>query len=64
MDPLRKLGEVTERLDIIKGHVTAVTAARDDAIREALAAGVPVSGIVRAAGLTRARVYQIRDGRR
>lgn len=37
---------------------------RDDAIRQAIAAGVPVAQIAEAAGIKPARVYQIRDGRR
>lgn len=38
--------------------------ARDEAIRRALAAKHPVIDIANAAGLTRGRIYQIRDGRR
>lgn len=38
--------------------------ARDEAIRAAVAAGYPVIGIANAARLSRARIYQIRDGRR
>jgi hypothetical protein len=34
------------------------------AIRAALAAGVPVADIAGVTGLTAARIYQIRDGRR
>lgn len=37
---------------------------RDSLIREAIAAGVRVADIVEASGLSRARVYQIRDERR
>ncbi|MFE1272056.1 hypothetical protein [Streptomyces sp. NPDC058758] len=37
---------------------------RDDAIRAAINAGHSVIGIANAAGLSRARIYQIRDGRR
>lgn len=37
---------------------------RDERIRSAIAAGVPVITIAKRAGLSRARVYQIRDGRR
>ena len=33
-------------------------------IRTALASGASVADLVRATGLTRARIYQIRDGRR
>lgn len=37
---------------------------RDNAIRQALKLGAGVAEIVKLTGLTRARVYQIRDGRR
>lgn len=37
---------------------------RDDAIRELLTDGVPVKAVVSASGLSRERVYQIRDKRR
>lgn len=37
---------------------------RDDAIRSALAAGTSVAALVAETGLSRARIYQIRDGRR
>lgn len=37
---------------------------RDAAVRKAMAEGVPVREIVEHTGLTRFRVYQIRDGRR
>ena len=33
-------------------------------IRTALAEGVPATELAKAAGISRARVYQIRDGRR
>jgi hypothetical protein len=35
-----------------------------DTIRRAVAAGHPAAATAQAAGITRARVYQIRDGRR
>lgn len=37
---------------------------RDNAVRKALAEGTPVREIVEHTGLSRERVYQIRDGRR
>lgn len=45
----------------------AAAAARDaqgDAIRRALAAGVPATQLRDATGFSLARIYQIRDGRR
>ncbi|MFE7237158.1 hypothetical protein [Streptomyces sp. NPDC057580] len=38
--------------------------ARDDLIRQAITEGVPVITIAERASLSRARIYQIRDGRR
>lgn len=40
------------------------TQARNEAIRAMLAEGVGVSDVSQRFGLTRSRVYQIRDGRR
>lgn len=37
---------------------------RDEAVRQMLDEGVPVTVVAAALGLTRSRVYQIRDGRR
>ena len=52
-------------------EVEAATAARSEAertwreaVRSAVAAGVPVIAIAAAAGVSRERVYQVRDGRR
>lgn len=39
-------------------------AARDAGIRAALAEGVPAAEIARLTGLSRMRIYQVRDGRR
>lgn len=38
--------------------------AQSDAIRAAIAAGVPATVLKEAAGVSLARIYQIRDGRR
>lgn len=46
------------------GKIEEHTGQRDAAIRAALTAGVPVKHITEDSGLSRARVYQIRDGRR
>lgn len=45
------------------GAIEAATVERDRLIRRAIADGVPRAAIASAAGLSRARVYQIRDGR-
>ncbi|MDM4761898.1 hypothetical protein QT381_02625 [Galbitalea sp. SE-J8] len=44
-------------------HARAVRT-RDDAVRAAITARTSVAKIVEATGLSRARIYQIRDGRR
>jgi hypothetical protein len=60
-EALHKVSEATE-------HRQAVTAAAEQrfraAVRHALTVGVPASMIASAAGITRGRIYQIRDGRR
>lgn len=45
-------------------RITAAEQDRDAAIRRAITAGHQVTAIARAANLSRARIYQIRDGRR
>ena len=45
-------------------RLSEATRQRDEAVREALGAGVPVALVAVAYRLTRSRVYQIRDGRR
>ena len=65
---------MNEQLDTLSGAVAARTGA-DQAAAEALAhlnaviraevaVGTPVADIVKVTGLTRARIYQIRDHRR
>lgn len=57
------LSELTEAQDAVNLH-DEQTARRDGAVRAAIAATVPVIRIAEMTGLTRARIYQIRDGRR
>ncbi|MFE2324571.1 hypothetical protein ACFXD5_11750 [Streptomyces sp. NPDC059385] len=45
-------------------RIEAAEKDRDEAIRRAVTAGHQVTAIARAANLSRARIYQIRDGRR
>lgn len=52
------------RIAIAVSRIGQAEEARDRAIHEALAAGHSVIAIANAAGLSRARIYQIRDGRR
>lgn len=47
-----------------RGALAEAERRRDEAIRTALEQGVPVTQIASATGLTRMRVYQVRDGRR
>ncbi|HCA87532.1 MAG TPA: hypothetical protein DEQ61_19930 [Streptomyces sp.] len=57
---------VTELVAVVTAanQLKTAEAQRDTAIRAAVAAGYPVISIARAADLSRARVYQIRDRRR
>jgi len=45
-------------------QLAELTARRDDLIRELLAAGERPTDLARAAGLSRERIYQIKDRRR
>lgn len=54
-DRLARLGETVRAYDDAR-------VARDAAIREALAGGERVVDIVASTGLSRSRIYQIRDG--
>lgn len=57
---------VSELVDVTAAasRIGKAEAARDKAIRRALDAGHSVIAVANAAGLSRARIYQIRDGRR
>ena len=58
---------LTEAVDARRQAEQAVAEAtrrRDDAVRQAIGDGVPVTAIADRAGLSKARVYQIRDHRR
>lgn len=57
----------TELLDIVRAATEARRGAETDwraAIQQAIARGARVVAIAEAAGISRERVYQIRDGRR
>lgn len=61
------LAEVAKSAESVReamGALTVAQAARDEAVRAALLAGISVKDLVPASGLTRSRVYQIRDYRR
>ena len=50
--------------EVSRARATQLEHARDDAIRGALDAGYPVADVADAAGVSKPRVYQIRDRRR
>ncbi len=52
------------RASVITGLEEAAVEGRATAIRAGMAAGLPGSAFVDSTGLTLARIYQIRDGRR
>jgi hypothetical protein len=52
------------RVAVAASRIGQAEEARDEAIRTALAAGHAVTAIAEKANLSRARIYQIRDGRR
>lgn len=66
-EPLPVRPSATDELSqvaVASSRIGQAEEARDQAIRDALAAGHSVISIAEAAGLSRARIYQIRDGRR
>jgi hypothetical protein len=63
-DPLAGVQEATERLSLLRGETDRAEQNWRAAIRAALAAGVPVVDLADTAGVSRARIYQIRDDRR
>jgi hypothetical protein len=56
-DAIAEVAAATERHSRAAGE-------RDNAIRAAIAVGVPVPTLVTVTGLSRSRIYQIRDGKR
>jgi hypothetical protein len=52
------------RVQDVSAALASATAARDEAIRRALDAGLTVAEVAAASGLSRERVYQVRDRRR
>jgi hypothetical protein len=63
-DGLAALGAMTRTIQDYKDCVDEAVEERDDLIRRLLAGGVAVKDIKAKTGLSRERVYQIRDGRR
>jgi hypothetical protein len=58
------LRQAVEALREAEEVVAEATRARDDRVRQAIADGVAVVSIAETTGLSKARVYQIRDHRR
>jgi hypothetical protein len=61
-DPLLTVAEATQDLRDAQAQVDEAEARRDAAVRAAIERGMRIVDIAEAAGLTRGRVYQIRDG--
>ena len=62
---LAELGDLRDRIALLEEELARIAEERDRIVRRLLAnAVVPVKDVAEAAGLTRARIYQIRDGRR
>lgn len=64
METLHRLGALTKERGRLERAASAAEYQWRTVVQEAIAAGVPVSRIADAAGISRARVYQIRDNRR
>lgn len=63
-DWLAEIAKQRDVLDLRRGFAAEAEKELAVLIRGAVEAGGSVTGIARAAGLSRERVYQIRDGRR
>jgi len=61
---LSAVAETTQLRRTADAAADAARAAQAEAIRRALAAGARVVDVVHVTGLSRERVYQVRDGRR
>lgn len=53
-----------ESIELVRADIAEYERRVQDTVREALNEGVNVTRFARAAGLSRERIYQIRDGRR
>lgn len=60
-DPQKAAAEAAATVRVKRAEWNESVTARDAAIRAALAAGTGATDLVRATGLTRATIYQIRD---
>ena len=67
VEPPAELSAITEAATAVSAATEKLEQkkeARDAAVREAIEAGIPAKSVGAASGLSLARVYQIRDGRR
>lgn len=62
-DAERRLTEVLDTLSRARANRQDAHTHRDDLIRTELSRNVPVVELCKVTGLSRARIYQIRDGR-
>lgn len=56
--------ELRRRIPELIGQISNLGSERDLMVRQAINAGIPVIELANMTGLSRARIYQIRDGRR
>lgn len=61
---LAKIRTAAGRRNEARAIAAAAEGERDQLVRDALAAGIPASTVAAAAGLSKPRMYQIRDRRR
>lgn len=56
--------ETAAQVEAATKNLTEAQKARDNAVREALDSGVSINELIAPTGLSKARLYQIRDRRR
>lgn len=61
---LARVEDTAAAVVIVSQALAVAQTERDDAVRQALAAGATVNDLMAPAGLSRERLYQIRDRRR
>lgn len=63
-DYAMRIRDVRSNIEIARQDIADSEAELHDLVRNAISEGVSVTALARAAGLSRERIYQIRDGRR
>lgn len=56
------LAAASERVEAARRELDAKTSERTALVRKAVASGIPLPIVISASGLSRARIYQIKDG--